>query len=107
MMLLPTAVNSRCGLKVSNSVGYVGLMLPNSTALIPALALTWKPVPGVEKTTPRGELTLKKVAGRAFGAEKASGTPSQLISRRPLPKLPEDVRVERAECRAERGAPTR
>src|SRR5262249_425277 len=46
-------------------------------------ALTWKPVPGVKKTTPRGELALKKLAGRLFGAAKASGTASQLISRRP------------------------
>src|SRR5947207_3194073 len=64
-------------------------MLPNSTAVpLAAVALTWKPVPGVEKTTPRGEFTLKKFAGRLFGADRASGTPSQLISRRPLGKEP-------------------
>ena len=40
------------------------------------LALTWKPVPGVEKTTPRGLLTLKKLAGRLLGAE---------MDREPLP----------------------
>jgi len=40
------------------------------------------------KTTPRGEFTLKKFAGRLFGAANASGTPSQLISRRPEPKEP-------------------
>ncbi|MEJ7669268.1 MAG: hypothetical protein WKH97_11140 [Casimicrobiaceae bacterium] len=56
-------------------------MLANSTGATPALALTWNPVPGVPKTTPRGELTLKKLAGRLLGAESASGTPSQLISR--------------------------
>src|SRR6266481_1813634 len=60
-------------------------MLSNWIGATPALALTWKPVPGVPKTTPRGELTLKKFAGRLFGAERASGTPSQLISRRPEP----------------------
>ena len=63
-------------------------MLPNSTAPAAALALTWKPAPGVENTTPRGELLLKKLAGRLLGAASASGTPSQLISRRPEPKLP-------------------
>jgi len=31
---------------------------------------------------------LKKLAGRRFGAANASGTASQLISRRPLPKEP-------------------
>src|SRR4030095_15357439 len=55
---------------------------------MPALALTWNPVPGGENTAPRGEFTLKKSAGRLFGAESASGTPSQLISRRPLPNEP-------------------
>src|SRR3954452_5232603 len=50
--------------------------------------LTSNPVPGVEKITPRGEFTLKKVAGRRFGPEKFAGTPSQLISRRSPPKEP-------------------
>src|SRR3954470_3968318 len=50
--------------------------------------LTMNPVPGVEKSTPRGEFTLKKVAGRLFGAAKFAGTPSQLISRRTPPKEP-------------------
>src|SRR6185503_4389303 len=64
-------------------------MLPNSTGTPEAaVALTWNPVPGVENTTPRGEFTLKKSAGRLFGAAEASGTPSQLISRRPLAKEP-------------------
>src|SRR6266699_3003538 len=40
------------------------------------------PVPGVEKTTPRGELTLKKSGLSRLGASLAAGTPSQLISRR-------------------------
>src|SRR5258706_14154326 len=53
-----------------------------------AAPLTSKPVPGVEKTTPRGEFTLKKLAGSKFGAAEAPGTPSQLISRRSVPKLP-------------------
>src|SRR5437762_12229098 len=64
-------------------------MLPNSTGVPDAaVALTWKPVPGVPKITPRGEFALKKLAGRLLGAESASGTPSQLISRRPLPNEP-------------------
>src|SRR5437879_4024907 len=82
-MLLPNAVKRRCGLNVWNIEEYVGLILSNSIGAIPALPLTWKPVPGVEKTTPRGELTLKKLAGRRLGAADVSGTPSQLISRRP------------------------
>ena len=66
-------------------------MLPNRTGTLDGfttLALTWKPLPAVLNTTPRGEFTLKKLAGRLFGAASASGTPSQLISRRPLPKEP-------------------
>ena len=47
-----------------------------------------KPLPGVEKTAPRGELALKKLAGRRLGSAKVSGTPSQLISRRKPPKEP-------------------
>src|SRR3989304_5335234 len=58
-------------------------MLSNRTGATPAFALTWKPAPEPEKPTPPGELTLKKSAGRLLGAEKPSGTPSQLISRRP------------------------
>ena len=46
---------------------------------------TSKPVPDVENTTPRGELELKKFAGSAAGDANASGTPSQLISRLPVP----------------------
>ena len=52
------------------------------------MALTRKPVPGVANTAPRGELTLKKLAGSRFGSERASGTPSQLISRRSPPNEP-------------------
>ena len=64
-------------------------MFPKSTSVpLAAVALTWNPVPGVEKTTPRRLFELKKLAGRRFGAAKASGTPSQLISRRPVPKEP-------------------
>src|SRR5688572_20169082 len=91
VMLLPRAVKSRCGENVVNVEEYVALMLSNSIGVTVGLdesALTWNPEPGVEKTTPRGEVTLKKSAGRLFGAEEASGTPSQLISRRPLPKDP-------------------
>src|SRR6266496_4175620 len=86
--LLPRAVNNRCGLNVEKVDEYVGSMLSNSIGATPALALTWKPVPGVEKTVPRGEFTLKKSAGKLLGAERASGTPSQLISRRMPPKDP-------------------
>src|SRR5258706_15765201 len=89
VIVLPSAVKSRGELNVVKRPGYVALMLPNSTAVPEAaLALTCNAVPGVDKTTPRGELTLKKLAGKRFGAEEPSGTPSQLISRRPLPKEP-------------------
>jgi hypothetical protein len=66
-------------------------MFPNRTAVwvgLPVLALTWKPVPSVWKTAPRGEFALKKLAGRLLGEETASGTPSQLISRRPVANVP-------------------
>src|SRR5205809_4241663 len=55
-------------------------------ALIDAKAVlsTRRPVPGVENRAPRFELTLKKVAGNVSTFVKAAGTPSQLISRRPL-----------------------
>src|SRR5438046_2945593 len=83
-MLLLTAVKSFCGLKVWKSFGK-----PNSGGTAPpALALTRKPVPGVENTAPRGELALKKLAGMLLGSERISGTPSQLISRRRPPKEP-------------------
>src|SRR3954471_18605385 len=64
-------------------------MFPKSTGT-PSVAapLTWKPAPGVEKITPRGEFTLKKFAARLFGAAEAAGTPSQLISRRTPPNDP-------------------
>src|SRR5207248_8091362 len=76
--------NSLCALKVWRSFGK-----PNSGGVAPpAFALTRKPVPGVEKTAPRGELTLKKLAGGGLGSADASGTPSQLISRRRPPKEP-------------------
>ena len=63
--------------------GWAGLR-PGSPDGLPFLG----PVPGVENTTPRGEFTLKKFAGRLFGAADASGTPSQLISRRKPPNDP-------------------
>src|SRR3989442_11300168 len=57
-----------------------------SPALIDANAVlsTRKPVPGREKMAPRFELTLKNVAGNVSTLVRAAGTPSQLISRRPL-----------------------
>ena len=83
-MVLLTAVNSRWALKAWKSDGK-----PNTVGVMPpALALTRKPVPGVLNTAPRGELTLKKLAGMAFGSARMSGTPSQLISRRRPPKEP-------------------
>src|SRR5580765_2869636 len=66
-------------------------MFPNRTGVrvaLPVLALTWKPLPGVAKTAPRGEFELKKFAGRLLGEETASPTPSQLISRRPPANVP-------------------
>ena len=42
----------------------MGSRLSNSIGAMPAFALTWNPVPGVENTAPRGLLTLKKLAGR-------------------------------------------
>src|SRR5947209_19371608 len=63
-------------------------MLSNSICPTAAVALTSNPEPGPENTAPRGELTLKKFAGKRLGDENASGTPSQLISRRPLPNDP-------------------
>ena len=85
----PSAVKRRWGLNGANVLGYDASMLPNSIGVpLAAVALTWNPVPGVENTTPRGLFTLKKLAGRLFGAAEASGTPSQLISRRaPVPSL--------------------
>src|SRR5437764_2727139 len=77
-----------------NSLPYTTLfrsMFPNSTGVLVglvALALTWKPVPLVEKTAPRGELALKKLAGRLFGAEQVSATATQLTRRRPVPWVP-------------------
>ena len=75
--------------------GYCAFKLPNSTGVLvgfAALALTWKPVPvdpaANENTTPRGDVMLKKSAGRLFDADFVSGTPSQLISRRPFANEP-------------------
>src|SRR5438034_6161905 len=74
----PTAMNSFLGEKALNWSA--------RPALIDAKALlsTRSPVPGVDISTPRFELTLKKVAGKVSTLVKAAGTPSQLISRRPL-----------------------
>src|SRR5947209_6976787 len=63
-------------------------MVPKRTGAMPALALTRTADPGVEKTAPRGELTLKNSGGRLLGSARLLGTPSQLISRRPVGKLP-------------------
>src|SRR5437867_11774142 len=76
--LEPTAMNSFLGEKALNWSA--------SPALIDANAVlsTRSPVPGVDISTPRFELTLKKVAGNVSTLVRAAGTPSQLISRRPL-----------------------
>jgi hypothetical protein len=50
-----------------------------------------RPEPGVEKTTPRARpaaAPLKKLPANRFGALEPSGTPSQLISRRPVKNVP-------------------
>src|SRR6266496_1611630 len=59
-----------------------------------------------DSTTPLGEVALKKLAGNAFGAEALSGTPSQLISRRPLPNEPAwlGLRVPRSARKASTAA---
>ncbi len=98
VMLLLTAVNNFCELKVWKSFGK-----PNSEgAAPPAFALTRKPVPGVLNTAPRGELMLKKSSGKGFGSENVSGTPSQLISRRRPPKEPLEPATVRPRRRCER-----
>src|SRR5436309_9913041 len=75
----PTAMNSFLGEKALNWSA--------RPALIDAKALlsTRSPVPGVDISTPRFELTLKNVAAKLSTLLRAAGTPSQLISRRPLP----------------------
>src|SRR5205814_4187133 len=72
--------------------GYVGSKVPNSVGELVGLAawaLTTNPFPSDPganpNTTPRGEFLLKKSEGKAFGSAELSGTPSQLISRRPAP----------------------
>src|SRR4030095_15564399 len=77
-------------------------MLPNRTGPSAAFALTSTPVPGVENTAPRGEFTLKKSFGSRFGADKAAGTPSQFISRLPVPNEPATLglRVPRSVLKA-------
>src|SRR5947207_11125380 len=74
----PTAMNSFFG---ENALNW-----SPRPALTEAKAVlsTRRPVPGVDITTPRFELTLKKVAGKLSTLVTAAGTPSQLIWRRPL-----------------------
>src|SRR6266567_8519826 len=74
----PTAMNSFLGEKALNW----SPRPPLTDAK--AVLSTRRPVPGVENRAPRFELTLKKVAGKVSTLVKAAGTPSQLISRRPL-----------------------
>src|ERR1700730_9317075 len=65
-------------------------MLPNRTGVSVGFllfALTCRPVPGVASSAPRERgsvVALKKSPGRKLGAANWSGTPSQLISRRPV-----------------------
>src|SRR6266568_2880278 len=74
----PTAMNSFLGEKALNWSASPALTEAN------AVLSTRRPVPGVENTAPRFEFTLKKVAGKVSMLVRATGTPSQLISRRPL-----------------------
>src|SRR5690349_24371258 len=71
---------------MNSFLGEKALNWSASPALMSAKALesTRKPVPDVEKIAPRFELTLKKSAGKLSTLVRAAGTPSQLISRRPL-----------------------
>src|SRR3954454_19405678 len=94
MTLLPGLLaNNFWGENVWNSVVYCGLIFPNRTGTpLAVLELTWNGCaitpstngPAVEvNITPRGLLKLKKSAASDPGADTLSGTPSQLISRRP------------------------
>src|SRR5438128_5231911 len=74
----PTATNSFLGENALNWSASPALTEAN------AVLSTRRPVPGVENTAPRFEFTLKKVAGKVSTLVRAAGTPSQLISRRPL-----------------------
>src|SRR5947207_7979575 len=76
--LLPTGMKSFLAEKVVNWAASPGL-----TAAKSVLSMR-RPVPGVEYSAPRFELTLKKFAGNVSTSVRAAGTPSQLISRRPL-----------------------
>ena len=88
--LLPIGANSRSGENGANAVEYVGLTSVNSTrsgsaSEAPASSSsspeTSNPVPGVANRAPR----LRKLfSGMNEGAERWSGTPSQLICRRPV-----------------------
>src|SRR5690349_22189633 len=71
---------------MNSFLGEKALNWSASPALMSAKPLesTRKPVPDVEKMAPRFELTLKKSAGKLSTLVRAAGTPSQLISRRPL-----------------------
>src|SRR5690349_12970591 len=65
---------------------YWPLMFANRTPVLVGLsasALTWNLLFFDTNTAPRGTLVLKKSGGNRFGADCASGVPSQLISRRP------------------------
>src|SRR5688572_10550982 len=65
---------------------YCPLMFANRTPVLVGLsasALTWNLLFFDTNTAPRGTLVLKKSGGSRFGADCASGVPSQLISRRP------------------------
>src|SRR5687768_10290750 len=98
MTVEPGAVKRRSdenGWKIDE---YCALTSPKRTAVVVGLlesALTLKRFNAlfvssstVLKTMPRGLFELKKFGGRKFGAAAVSGTPSQLISRRPEVKLP-------------------
>src|SRR5258707_2831343 len=76
--LLPTGMKSFLAEKVLNWAAS-----PALTAAKSVLSIR-RPDPGVEYSAPRFEFTLKKFAGNVSISVSAAGTPSQLISRRPL-----------------------
>jgi hypothetical protein len=82
-------VNTFSGLKVLKTCVYCGLTLPKSTGVCVGLtlfALTANLLPApLENTAPRGTAVLNRSRGMRLGAASASGTASQLISRRPIP----------------------
>ena len=79
ILLVPSGVNSRSGLKVAKMCGYCPLMFANRTGVLVGLsvsALTWNLLFLDANTAPRGTVVLKKSRGNWFGADFSSGVPS-------------------------------